>query len=490
MYHAVIFTGIDLGETNYFRALGAYRIRTELEQQGYNVKVIDYFHSLSEQDITLAFEKYVCNKTLWVGFSTTFFNTSELLQNKKNFFSNLKARFNVPFVIGGAKSLVEQLEFADFYVTGYADDAVVSLTNYLSGKTNILKFKEYNNSKIIHSNHQYNKKDISNIPVKWKPEDGITSIQSLPMEIARGCIFNCAFCNFPLNNKSKFDYIRAKEDMYQEFMRNYEKFGTTNYWFMDDTYNDSMVKLELMHEVITSLPFKINYDTYIKPELLVRWPDQIDLLIESGLRGASFGVESYNKETRQAIQKGADIEKVLQAIGNMKQKSAGQVKVQINMIVGLPYQSEASIRESRERIIADDNIDLWYWYPLLIHSKEHHEYHSPIDQNPEKYGYQVVKQKKLLKNTLAGKTNAWMTVWKNEHMNAIKAGKLAEELRQMDNDYQKVAGWTCGSVTSLGLDLDKHYKEYNGLRNKLPNHILKENKEKIINQYIRKVIYE
>ena len=488
MYHAVIFTGIDLGETTYFRSIGAYRIRTELEQQGYSVKVIDYFQSLTEEDIKLAFEKYVSKETLWVGFSTTFFNTSELLQDNTKFYTNLRNRFNVPFVIGGAKGMVEFLDFADIFVTGYADDATVAITNYLAGKDTNLIFKDYKGKKIVDSNHSYDKKDINSIPVIWKPEDGITAQQSLPMEIARGCIFNCAFCNFPLNNKSKFDYIRAKEDMYAEFMRNYEQFGTTNYWFMDDTYNDSMVKLELMHEVITSLPFKIKFDTYIKPELLVRWPDQIDLLIESGLRGASFGVESYNKETRQAIQKGADIDKVLDAIASMKQKSQEQVKVQINLIVGLPHQSEENIRASRERVVADPNIDLWYWYPLLIHSKEHHEYHSPIDRNPEKFGYKVHHQQRLLKTTLAGKTNAWMTVWKNDHMNAIKAGKIAEDLRNMDNEYQKVAGWSCGGVTSLGLDLDKHYADHNGMRNMLPAQMLKDNKKKIIDSYIQTVI--
>ena len=488
MYHAVIFTGIDLSPNAFFRALGAYRIRTHLEEAGYNVKVIDYFHSLSNEDIAAAFTKYVSKDTLWVGFSSTFFNTSELLQDRADFFTDLRKQYNVPFVIGGAKALVEKLNFADVYVTGYADDAALALTDYYAGKNLLLRYKVEDDAMIIDSNHQYSKKDLSNIPVIWKPEDGITAQQSLPMEIARGCIFNCAFCNFPLNNKSKFDYIRAKEDMYAEFMRNYEQFGTTNYWFMDDTYNDSMIKLELMHDVITSLPFKINFDTYIKPELLVRWPDQIDLLVESGLRGASFGVESYNKETRQAIQKGADVDKVLDAIGSMKQKSNGQVKVQINLIVGLPHQSEASIRESRERVVADPNIDLWYWYPLLIHSKEHHEYHSPIDRNPEKYGYKVHHQKRLLKNTLAGKTNAWMTVWKNEHMNAIRAGKIAEELRQMDDKYQKVAGWTSGSVTSLDLDLDEHYKKHDGLRSKLPNKMLQENKKKIIDNYIQTVI--
>jgi radical SAM superfamily enzyme YgiQ (UPF0313 family) len=488
MYHAIIFTGIDMGTTSYFRALGAYRIRTELEAQGYNVKVIDYFHSLTDEHIELALEKYVSKETLWIGFSTTFFNTSALLQDRYEFFVNLRKRFDVPFVIGGAKAMVEFLDFADIFVTGYADDATTAITHYLAGKNTNLIFKDYKGKKIVDSNHSYDRKDLANIPVIWKPEDGITAQQSLPMEIARGCIFNCAFCNFPLNNKSKFDYIRVKEDMYAEFMRNYEQFGTTNYWFMDDTYNDSMVKLELMHEVITSLPFKIKFDTYIKPELLVRWPEQIDLLVESGLRGASFGVESYNKDTRKAIQKGADIDKVLDAIGSIKQKSAGQVKVQINLIVGLPHQSEENIRESRSRVVNDSNIDLWYWYPLLIHSKEHHEYHSPIDRNPEKFGYKIHHQEKLLKTTLAGKTNAWMTVWKNEHMNAIKAGRIAEDLRNMDDEYQKVAGWACGGLSSLGLDLDAFYSEHQGLRNKLPAKMLRENKTKIVDKYIQDVI--
>ena len=73
------------------------------------------------------------------------------------------------------------------------------------------------------------------------------------------------------------------------------------------------------------MPFKIKFDTYIKPELLVRWPEQIDLLVETGLRGASLGVESLNKKARQAVQKGANAEKVLDAITDMKSKNNGPI---------------------------------------------------------------------------------------------------------------------------------------------------------------------
>jgi hypothetical protein len=58
----------------------------------------------------------------------------------------------------------------------------------------------------------------------------------------------------------------------------------------------------------------------------------------------------------------------------------------------------------------------------------------------------------------------------------------------MDDEYQKVAGWACGGLSSLGLDLDAFYSEHQGLRNKLPAKMLRENKTKIVDKYIQDVI--
>ena len=44
----------------------------------------------------------------------------------------------------------------------------------------------------------------------------------------------------------------------------------------------------------------------------------MDLLVETGLTGASLGLETLNEDARQAIQKGKDVEKVLSAIENFK----------------------------------------------------------------------------------------------------------------------------------------------------------------------------
>ena len=59
--------------------------------------------------------------------------------------------------------------------------------------------------------------------------------------------------------------------------------------------------------------------------------------------------------------------------------------------------------------------------------------------------------------------NIWITDWKNEHMNSKMAQMLSAKLRKMDAPLQKVAGWNCGSYSSLGLDVDKHYQDNDGL---------------------------
>ena len=156
------------------------------------------------------------------------------------------------------------------------------------------------------------------------------------------------------------------------------------------------------------------------------------------------------------------------------------------MIVGLPHESVKSIWDSNKKIINNESIDWWNWYALQIHSKDHHEYHSPIDRNPEKFGYEI-SQTKLIKNNRVD-TNFWLTDWKNEHMNSTMAALLASKLRKQGQQYVKVAGWNCSSFESLGLDIDEHYNMHQGLVQKMPIEEMKIKKQKIVDDYIHNVI--
>ena len=473
MSNTIIFTGMEIHETALYRGAGAYRIRTELEKAGYSCQVIDFFQHFTNEEIENVLDRYVDATTIWIGFSSTFMNTSLELKENYVFWNKIKQKYpKVKLVLGGSKTLVEEIDFIDYYVTGYADDAVVNLTN------NIATF----DNKIIDSNKDYDKKDLSNIPIRWKKEDYIPPGSALPMEIARGCIFNCAFCNFPMNNKKKLDYIRDANSIADELKYNYEMFGVKDYWFMDDTFNDSIQKLETLHNVISKLDFKINYSTYIKPELLVAQPDQIPLLIETGLRSAAYGIESLNPDTRQAIFKMKDPDRVLSAIKDLKVQSKGTISNQCTLIVGLPHESIESVYKANEFLYNCDYIDQYNWYPLSIHKPDNYAYTSPIDRSPATFGYITKDQANISKTSTSG-SNSALLFWYNKYMNSTKASVIAKDLNKISKDRQKIYVWYRESLLTLGFDVDKHWQEHNGLLSKLPNEFLKEQKQKFIATY-------
>ena len=473
MADTIIFTGMEISKTALYRGAGAYRIRTELEKAGFSCRVIDFFQHFTNDEIEKVLDKFIDNDTIWIGFSSTFMNTTTELKDNTVFWSRIKKKYpHIKIVLGGSKTLVEEIEFVDYYITGYADDAIVELTKNISTFTN----------KIIDSNKEYDKKDLTNIPIVWKESDYIPKGSALPMEIARGCIFNCAFCNFPMNNKKKLDYIRDANSIADELKYNYETFGVKDYWFMDDTFNDSIHKLETLHNVISKLDFKINYSTYIKPELLVAQPDQIPLLIESGLRCAAYGIESLNPETRQAIFKMKDADRVLESIKSLKDKSNGKISNQCTLIVGLPYESVESVYASNEYLYNCDFIDQYNWYPLAIHKPDRYAYTSPIDRAPHSFGY-VTKEQKVITHSSAGGTNTAVLHWYNKYMSSVKASQIASDLNTKSKDRQKIYVWFRESLLTLGFDVDKHWNKHNGLLSKLPHSYLEQQKQNFIANY-------
>lgn len=460
-YHVILITGSYTAGIHYpqfFIPIGPYRLRTELEAKGYNVKIIEHYQAFSQEELEICLDNIISKETIWIGFSSTFFSTSEI---NLDTIRSIKSKYNIPIVVGGANShkLLEHPEnFIDILIGGYADDAVLSITEYFS-QNKKLDFEMINGKKWIDSNYKYYKKeDVSKLPVIWKKEDCLPSNITIPIEIARGCIFKCAFCSYPLNGKKKFDYIRAKEDLAAEFIRNYEDHGFTSYAFMDDTFNDSMYKIEAVHDVITKLPFKIKFDAYIKPELLASWPDSIDALIDMGLRGALFGVESFHPTARMKIGKGQEIEKSLEAVKTIKEKSQGQVKTKFSLQVGLPGESLKSIFETQKFVRSCSYIDAWQWFPTGIEKPFKSGSLSLMSKDPEKYGYKIIP--------IQEEPDYYS--WKTDTMDFNSAKRIKIKITEEDRPYQKVAGWACGAIESLGVSVDNHYKYHNGFVNKLP----------------------
>jgi hypothetical protein len=458
------------------RAIGAYQLANFLRQHNISVQVIDFTDSFTTEELISAVEKFIGPNTTAVGISSTFYqkeNTQPDLKDNKNYHRGSIGFLpnNIIEVIDYVKNTYPSIErivgggnsnnfvgddLFNVVIHGYAEQVFL---DYLT-KKNI--YPSVNGTKIVNGDNV--KFDIEHLKHTWAKNDCILKGETLPIEISRGCIFKCKFCGYPLNGKKKFDYLRSPDMIVDELISNYEQYGTTNYLFADDTFNDSTYKLEQLHKKITALPFKINFTTYLRLDLLHAHREQLPLLKDLGLRSAFFGIESLNDRTAKFIGKGLDSNKVKEFLLELKQDIwKDDISMLCTFIVGLPYEDVASTDRSFEWT-QQAGINS-AWAPLSINVN--HRYKSDIAVNYEKYGYTLIDPNE--------------GTWKNSIMSSDDAVEAANRYNStaLPNNY--ITSWIMFSLLSYQLH---SVEQLQAIKNKeFPSDSYRQQYQEMISKY-------
>jgi len=426
------------------RSIGAYRLATELRIAGYDVEVLDFLSSWTIDEIL----NYIDSgpKPLWIGFSTTFMGPGKdkkiinnrpgwdnltRLENEDYFWSEIKKR--APIVLGGSK--VGRLKYiynADWIISGYADKAIIPLTEFIIGKSKDLKFtvekikniyteEEYTVNS-INCEESYPVNDISNIPTFFHHSDFIEDNEVLPIEISRGCIFKCAFCAFPLNGKTKNDYIRPKDSIINEikiFQKNYK---TNRFMFMDDTFNDTVEKMQMVKEIYDNVqPFE--FWSYGRLDLLAAKPEMMELVNKIGWKYFTFGIETFNRTAGKKIGKGADPEKLKTVLKDLRQIHPSSYFI-FEMIIGLPGEDKKSIDDTLDWLVKNPNLwDEIHFKELSINNKDYNLWNSQMALTPEKFGISVLKFH----------PRTYTLNWHHDSMNKQQAEELSRQAQEKMN---------------------------------------------------------
>ncbi len=416
--------------SGFARNAGSYRIATELRNHGYSVQVIDFFGFLNIDDIKKIRDKFIDANTLAICFSSTFFNKAPdekfydpegstldhvlcRIDISKKQDDNGKINQEYPYsnevvgeilalfrescpdfkvVYGGSKAQYQRAEFVDCYMVDFGEKAIIEYVNKLRfSKT--ANLTPSNLPKLIAFNKDTDDFQFSTSTIEWSDDDFIFTGEALPIEISRGCIFKCAFCSYLLTGKKNLDHVKNVDVLYGELMRNYEKFGTTNYIFCDDTFNDSTEKLGLLARMVDRLPFKLSFSGYIRPELTANNPEQLDLLRHIGLRFAKMGIESLNSETRKIIGKGTSLERILKCLADMRAHWGDEVITSGSFVFGLPKETKESILFQEQWLINDalNYLHCFSVLPLFINFTDLETVKkSEITFNYSAYNYQHI----------------------------------------------------------------------------------------------------
>ncbi|MBC7766377.1 radical SAM protein [Arenimonas sp.] len=390
------------------RAIGAYQLANTCRQNNISAQVIDFIDMFNIEELHKTVSKFVSPNLIAIGFSSTFYTGSApgalskdpmvseemrgqifLDENLLSIFDYIKS-YNplVKIIAGGANSWqLPSSEKFDAVFHGYSELSVVEYLSELLGRRQSKAIYSTNADCCIVDGDKM-PLDIQNLNHRWQSNDFIFSGETLPIEIGRGCIFRCKFCSYPLNGKKKNDYVRDMSLIKDEMVDNWTNFGTTNYFFTDDTFNDSLDKLRAMHMMIKSLPFQIKFWCFLRLELLYAFPEQIDILKDMGLSAASFGVETFHKGAGRAIGKSMDSEKQKSFLLDLYyNKWSEQVSISCGMIVGLPGESIEDLQNSFNWYSTEGKDLAVNWWPLSINPNGH--YLSEFDKEYEKWGYTI-----------------------------------------------------------------------------------------------------
>lgn len=337
---------------------GVHRISTEIRNLGLTCQVIHHFSEFTDAELDTVLTKLISDETQIVGFSTNFWGHAtapsilKIIKPVSLIIEWITQHYpNIRIIFGGASARIafeHPFKKIDAIFEGFSDAILKKYVKSIrDGVGEPTPNELINDIKVYRSENNPDNFDFNTSKIAFHADDHIQFGSTSVIETARGCIFKCKFCAFPLNGKDKFDYIKDGETLRDELIDNYEKYGIKYYILGDDTFNDSTFKVELLHKVFTSLPFKIKFSCYLRLDLLNAHREQIPLLKEMGLVGTFFGIETFHHKAGQAIGKGMDPAKAKHLLNELKTIHWPDIKISVGIIIGLPYET----LESYEHLI-------------------------------------------------------------------------------------------------------------------------------------------
>jgi radical SAM superfamily enzyme YgiQ (UPF0313 family) len=452
----ILFT--DVADTiGYGKYAGTYKIATEIRNSGYSCQVIDLFSFYSYEQLTNIVDKFVTNETLLIGFSCTLMEKREdnsvknFGRDTEEFVSIVKysksKNSKVKVCLGGARmTLNSYWSGVDYVVINKGDVAIIKLLEHLSTGADLKTVKTTPCYVIDGSDYFYTQEQFATSSIIYQPQDIIFTGESLPIEIARGCIFQCAFCHFDLIGKKVGDWQKDEQVLQEELIRNYELFGTTHYMFADELINESLPKMEMIHRVFTNLPFKISYTSYARLDLIWKFPEMREMLLESGAASLAFGIETMNDRAGKKIGKGLGEKRIKETLAYCGELWKGKIITSSNFIVGLPGEDENSIYRTLDYLLSNEcSLDVFGFLPLYIRSDHDGRSTSKIDQDPKKYGYSI-------------KINQ---PWESDQMNFTEASALVRKIyndpRLQQRSKFSAATWI-GRIMNLGYTIEEIFE--------------------------------
>ncbi len=162
---------------------------------------------------------------------------------------------------------------------------------------------------------------------------------------SRGCPYSCSYCDRSVFKRS-FRFNSA-DYLYRHLEYLKGRFGIRHINFYDDQFTFHRERVEAFCRLMIERPLQMTFNCAVRANHVDA--DLLKLMKAAGCWMVSLGIESGDAELLAQHRQQVDLDHLAQTIGTIKQCG---IRVKGLMMMGLPGESEASIRRSMDYFLS------------------------------------------------------------------------------------------------------------------------------------------
>lgn len=256
----------------------------------------------------------------------------------------------------------------DIVVRGEGEKTAVEIMSALaSGKRNLKDVKGVSyrdDDAIYHNPEQEMIEDLDSVPfpahhLALFPE-AFKRMERIGIMTNRGCPFRCGYCSSPTFTRKRVRF-RSFENVMEE-IRHVTRFYNKNIVsFLDDNFTINKKRVTELCNHLIQANLKVSWDTMTRADILNE--DVVRLLKKAGCCGVSIGIESGSERVLKKIDKGVNLDKVVDAYNLLYRYD---IPSGANFMAGFPEETMKDIDKTFDLMkkIKTENINFNIFEPI------------------------------------------------------------------------------------------------------------------------------